>query len=39
MATQYAKDQPKGFTNRIERVAIIGVRLGRPLSSHSGSPG
>jgi hypothetical protein len=25
MATRYAKDQPEGFTNRIERVAIIGV--------------
>jgi hypothetical protein len=25
MATQYAKDQPEGFTNAIERVAIIGA--------------
>lgn len=25
MATEYAKDQPPGFTNRIERVAIVGV--------------
>ncbi|KAM5346421.1 hypothetical protein ACJ41O_009426 [Fusarium nematophilum] len=23
--SQYAKDQPKGFTNRIERVAIVGA--------------
>jgi hypothetical protein len=27
MATKYAKDQPAGFTNRIERVAIVGVSL------------
>lgn len=25
MAQQYAKNQPAGFTNRIERVAIVGV--------------
>lgn len=25
MSPQYAKDQPAGFTNRIERVAIVGV--------------
>ena len=25
MAQEYAKDQPAGFTNRIERVAIVGV--------------
>lgn len=25
MAQKYAKDQPSGFTNRIERVAIVGV--------------
>jgi hypothetical protein len=25
MAQKYAKDQPEGFTNRIERVAIVGV--------------
>lgn len=25
MATKYAKDQPEGFANRIERVAIVGV--------------
>ncbi|KND90035.1 hypothetical protein TOPH_05379 [Tolypocladium ophioglossoides CBS 100239] len=25
MAQKYAKDQPAGFTNRIERVAIVGV--------------
>jgi hypothetical protein len=27
MATKYAKGQPAGFTNRIERVAIVGVCL------------
>lgn len=26
MAVAYAKDQPEGFTNRIENVAIVGVR-------------
>jgi len=26
MAKGYVKDQPKGFSNRIEKVAIIGVR-------------
>ncbi|KAL7623780.1 hypothetical protein AAE478_005333 [Parahypoxylon ruwenzoriense] len=25
MATAYAKDQPRGFTNRIEKVAIVGA--------------
>lgn len=25
MAQKYAKDQPAGFTNRIEKVAIVGV--------------
>lgn len=25
MAQKYAKDQPEGFTNCIERVAIVGV--------------
>lgn len=25
MSVKYAKDQPAGFTNRIERVAIVGV--------------
>lgn len=25
MAVGYAKDQPEGFTNRIERVAVVGV--------------
>ena len=25
MAPKYAKDMPVGFTNRIERVAIVGV--------------
>lgn len=24
---KFAKDQPAGFTNRIERVAIVGVSL------------
>jgi hypothetical protein len=33
MTTSYAKDQPSGFTNRIERVAIIGVRSSLPISS------
>lgn len=27
MSIKYAKDQPAGFTNRIENVAIIGVSL------------
>jgi hypothetical protein len=26
MANKYASDQPEGFTNKIERVAIVGVR-------------
>jgi hypothetical protein len=26
MATLYAKDQPAGFKNNIENVAIVGVR-------------
>ena len=25
MAPKYARDMPEGFTNRIERVAIIGA--------------
>lgn len=25
MSTKYANDQPAGFTNRIENVAIVGV--------------
>lgn len=25
MTARYAKDQPAGFTNRIEKVAIVGV--------------
>ncbi|KPM43811.1 hypothetical protein AK830_g2787 [Neonectria ditissima] len=29
-SAKYAKDQPTGFTNRIERVAIIGVRADLP---------
>lgn len=32
MSIKYAKDQPAGFTNRIENVAIIGVSL--PVSSY-----
>ncbi|KAJ5698620.1 hypothetical protein N7462_000625 [Penicillium macrosclerotiorum] len=33
MATRYAKDQPEGFTNRIERVAFVGAggQVGRHL--------
>lgn len=30
MAPKYAKDEPAGFTNRIERVAIIGVSINIP---------
>jgi hypothetical protein len=30
MTQKYAKDRPAGFTNRIERVAIVGVRLSHP---------
>jgi hypothetical protein len=26
MPKLYGKDQPQGFTNRIEKVAIVGVR-------------
>lgn len=25
MSAQYAKDQPAGFTNQLERIAIVGV--------------
>ena len=25
MAPEYAEDMPAGFTNRIERVAVVGV--------------
>lgn len=34
MSTLYAKDQPLGFVNRIERVAIIGAsgQMGRPIT-------
>jgi hypothetical protein len=31
MAQKYAKDQPAGFSNRVERVAIVGVCLAAPL--------
>lgn len=34
MATEYAKDQPPGFTNRIERVAIVGVSQNTDLGDH-----
>jgi hypothetical protein len=27
MSLQYAKDQPEGFINKIERVAIVGVSI------------
>ncbi|KAF2194357.1 NAD(P)-binding protein [Zopfia rhizophila CBS 207.26] len=35
MAPKYAKDQPAGFTNRIERVAIVGAsgQIGTPLAT------
>jgi hypothetical protein len=33
MTQQYAKDQPSGFTNRIERVAIVGVSVGSEIVS------
>lgn len=34
MAQKYAKDQPSGFTNRIERVAIVGAggSIGKPIA-------
>ncbi|RFU80461.1 hypothetical protein TARUN_1754 [Trichoderma arundinaceum] len=34
MSIKYAKDQPAGFTNRIERVAIIGAggQVGKPIA-------
>ncbi|KAL2819306.1 NAD(P)-binding protein [Aspergillus cavernicola] len=36
MAALYAKDQPPGFSNRIERVAIIGAggQVGKHLTEH-----
>ncbi|KAL1876437.1 hypothetical protein VTK73DRAFT_9303 [Phialemonium thermophilum] len=36
MAKGYAKDQPAGFTNRIERVAIVGAggNVGRHVAEH-----
>ncbi|KAI1384553.1 uncharacterized protein F4822DRAFT_415557 [Hypoxylon trugodes] len=36
MTTRYAKDQPHGFTNRIERVAIVGAggQIGKVLAEH-----
>lgn len=30
MALKYARDQPAGFINRIEKVAIVGVSAGPP---------
>ncbi|KAK0629566.1 putative oxidoreductase CipA [Bombardia bombarda] len=35
MAQKYAKDQPAGFTNRIERVAIVGAggHAGKPITT------
>ena len=33
MAQKYAKDEPAGFTNRIERVALVGVSLPQHLYS------
>lgn len=35
MASGYAKDQPQGFTNRIEKVAIVGVRCLNTFSARS----
>ncbi|KAI2470449.1 hypothetical protein F4781DRAFT_430464 [Annulohypoxylon bovei var. microspora] len=36
MATRYAKDQPQGFTNRIEKVAVVGAggQIGKVLAEH-----
>ncbi|KAK2763845.1 hypothetical protein FQN54_009463 [Arachnomyces sp. PD_36] len=36
MAVGYAKDQPEGFTNRIERVAIVGAggSIGKHITEH-----
>lgn len=34
MAVKYAKDQPPGFSNRIERVAIVGVSQNIDLGNH-----
>ncbi|KAI0024317.1 hypothetical protein F4780DRAFT_797280 [Xylariomycetidae sp. FL0641] len=36
MTAKYAKDQPEGFTNRIERVAIVGAggRMGSHIAEH-----
>jgi hypothetical protein len=32
MTQKYAKDQPAGFTNRVEKVAIVGVsQLNHPI--------
>ena len=30
MAAQYAKDQPQGYKNHVEKVAIVGVSTGFP---------
>ncbi|KAA8647043.1 hypothetical protein EYZ11_005284 [Aspergillus tanneri] len=34
MAVGYAKDQPAGFTNRIEKVAIVGCKAGGSIGKH-----
>jgi hypothetical protein len=34
MASKYANDQPEGFTNKIERVAIVGVRQSSLETTH-----
>ncbi|TQS31817.1 hypothetical protein Golomagni_07889, partial [Golovinomyces magnicellulatus] len=34
MVVQYAKDQPPGFTNRIERVAVVGTQASGRAGSH-----
>ncbi|KAL9095966.1 MAG: hypothetical protein Q9165_001964 [Trypethelium subeluteriae] len=36
MTTKYSKDQPQGFSNRIERVAIVGAggQMGRYIAEH-----
>lgn len=34
MTAKYAKDQPDGFTNRIERITIVGVSYHTSQSEH-----
>lgn len=36
MAQKYAKDQPKGSNNKIERVAIVGVSMPSLIALPSG---